>query len=350
MAEKLVFLKREEIRTMAKDLARLQEEEAIKEKEKISKLKFEEKLKKESSQREEIIKTMIPGETEIMETREDMATEEISSRISKTPSWKKVLVRIMIVLSFFAFLFLIGFTYWYLVIKRKPTPQPSPTPSVSISPSPSPESPTPSPTEFINPEIPPIPVISVKEIKIIDLNQEENVQKQLKQAIGNIVITGNEPEFFEILLKKNDQFLGIKDLFEGLELKSPENLFGFVSDKIEDFDFFVYAKNGLKQGFGLVVKIKDKDSLSNILRSWEPTMPSDINNLFITMNKQATLASATSAVFKQANYADATFRYLSFKEPGLGICWSVYKDYLIITSSGEIITKTFDLVANMPIQ
>ncbi len=347
MGEKLVFLKREEIRTMAKDLARLQEEEAIKEKEKISKLKFEEKLKKESSQREEIIKTMIPGETEIVETREDMATEEISSRISKTPSWKKVLVRIMIVLSFFAFLFLIGFTYWYFAVKKGRSPQPSPesqTLSVSISPSPSPESPTPSPTESINPEIPPIPVISVKEIKIIDLNQEENVQKQLKQAIGNIVITGNEPEFFEILLKKNDQFLGMKDLFEGLELKSPENLFGSVSDKIEDFDFFIYAKNGINQGFGLVVKAKEKESLLSLLNAWEQTMPSDLSNLFITMNKQATLASATSAVFKQANYADAAFRYLSFKEPGVGVCWSVYKDYLVITSSGEIITKTFDLI------
>ena len=338
MEKKLVFLKREEIRTMAKDLARLQEEEAIKEKEKISKLKFEEKLKKETSQREEIIKTMIPGEkTEAVGTREDMATEEISSRISKTSPWKKILVRILIVLSFFAFLFLIGFSYWYFAVKRRQNPQPSPespTPSVSVSASPS-------PTGSVNPAIPPIPVISVKEIKIVNLSQEDDFQEQLSKAIGEIIPTGNNPEFFEILPKKNDQFLGIKDLFEGLELKSPENLLSSVSDKIEDFDFFVYTKNGLNQGFGFVVKAKEKESLLSLLNAWEQTMPSDLFNLFMAMNKQATLAGT---VFKQANYADAAFRYLSFKEPGVGVYWSVYKDYLVITSSEEIMTKTFDLI------
>jgi len=270
-----------------------------------------------------------------------MATEEISSRISKTSPWKKILVRILIVLSFFAFLFLIGFSYWYFAVKRRQNPQPSPespTPSVSVSASPS-------PTGSVNPAIPPIPVISVKEIKIVNLSQEDDFQEQLSKAIGEIIPTGNNPEFFEILPKKNDQFLGMKDLFEGLELKSPENLLSSVSDKIEDFDFFVYTKNGLNQGFGFVVKAKEKESLLSLLSAWEQTMPLDLFNLFTAMNKQATLAGT---VFKRANYADATFRYLSFKEPGVGVCWSVYKDYLVITSSGEIMTKTFDLIVNIP--
>ena len=345
MEEKLVFLKREEIRTMAKDLARLQEEEAIKEKDKISKLKFEEKLKNETSQREEIIKTMIPGEeTEVLESKEDMANEEISSRIKKSSPQKKILVRILIVLSFFIFLSLIGFSYWYFAIRKKqnsqPSPEPSesPTPSASISPSISPSL-SPQPTESINPAIPPIPVISVKEIKIINLSQESDFQKELSQAIKEIIVVGDNPEFFEILPKKNDQFLGIKDLFEGLELKLPENFLSSVSDKIEDFDFFVYTKKNLNQGFGFIVK--EKEPLSILLSSWEPTMPLDLSNLFTTMDKQATM---TNTVFKQAKYADATFRYLSFKESGLGVCWSVYKNYLIITSSGEIMNKTIDLV------
>ena len=349
MEEKLVFLKREEIRTMAKDLARLQEEEALKEKDKISKLKFEEKLKDETSQREKIIKTMIPGEEpEIIETKEDMANEEISSRINKTSPWKKILVRALIILSFLVFLSLIGFSYWYFAIKRKQGPQPSPqpsespTPSISASPSISLQ-----PTESANPAVPPIPVISVKEIKIINLSLEGDFLEQFSQAIGEIIPIGNNPEFFEILPKKNDQFLGIKDLFEGLKLKFPENLLSSVSDKIEDFDFFIYAKNGLNQGFGFIVRAKEKESLLSLLNTWEQTMPLDLSNLFMATNKQATMAGA---VFKQANYADATFRYLSFKEPGVGVCWSVYKDYLVITSSGEIMTKTFDLIANIPVQ
>lgn len=340
MAEKLVFLKRGEIKTMAKDLAKLQEEEAIKEKERISRLKLEEKLAQDASQREKIVSTMIPGEDGI--EKEEDSEEKISSRIRKTPPWKKVLVRILIVFSFITFLVLIGFGYWYLVIKRKQNPQPSPTPSASVSPSPSSEeSPSPSPTESVNPEIPPIPVIAVKEIKIIDIGQEENVPEQLKQAIGNIVLTDQNPGFFEILPKKDGQFWGLKTLAEKIELKLPENFLASVSDETKDFDFFVYGKNGLKQGFGLVIKIKNKDSLPDLLTLWEPTMPSDINNFFVVLNKQATLAGA---VFKQVNYAGAAFRYLSFKEANLGVCWSVYGDYLIITSSGEIMIKTIDLI------
>ncbi len=343
MAEKLVFLKREEIRTMAKDLAKLQEEEATKEKEKISKLKLEEKLSEEASHREKIIKTMIPGENPVPEPEEKSAEEEISSRIGKISPWKKVLVRIAIVFSFFVFLFLIGFTYWYLVIRKKQSPQPSPSlsPSASASMSPSPESPTPSPTESISPEIPPIPIIAVKEIKIIDLNQEESAQEQLKQAVNDIVLTGSSVEFFEILPKKDDQFWGLKTMAEELGLSLPENFFTSVSDQTKDFDFFVYGKGGSKQGFGLVIKIKDNNSILNLLGSWEPTMPSDLNNLFIVLSKQTTLVGT---LFRQANYASGAFRYLSFKESNLGICWSVYRDYLIITSSGEIMTKTMDLI------
>ncbi|MBU4350836.1 hypothetical protein L6250_03330 [Candidatus Parcubacteria bacterium] len=341
MSEKLIFLKREEIRTMAKDLAKLQEEEALKEKEKISRLKLEEKLAKETSQREEIIKTMIPGENPIPEPEGKNSEEEISSRIGKISPWKKILVRTAIVLSFFAFLFLIGFTYWYLVIRKKPTPQPSPSPSASVPLSPSPESPTPSPTESISPEIPPIPIIAVKEIKIVDLGQEENTQEQLRQAINDIILTSSDPEFYEILPKKNDQFWGLKSLAGELGLGLPENFFTPISDEIKDFDFYIYGKNNLKQGFGLVIKTKDKDSALSLLNSWEPTMPSDLNNLFVILNKQTTLVTTS---FKQAAYAGTAFRYLSFKESNLGICWSVYQDYLIITSSGEIMTKTMDLI------
>ena len=52
--------------------------------------------------------------------------------------------------------------------------------------------------------------------------------------------------------------------------------------------------------------------------------------------------------FKQVNYGGTFFRYLSFQEKNLGICWAIYQDYLIITSSGESIMKTIDFLKTNP--
>lgn len=96
--EKLEFLKREEVRTMAKDLARLREQEAKKERERIAKLKTEkearlererlEKLRKEAEERERLERERLARK--IMPEPTPPAREHILDRIKSKIKHKPV--------------------------------------------------------------------------------------------------------------------------------------------------------------------------------------------------------------------------------------------------------------------
>ena len=90
--EKLEFLKREEIRTMQKDIARLREIEAQKERERIAALKIEEKTKKEK-------------ETVPEAAKEEIRKGELETLIPKLPpkpsSFQKILVRAVVIMALF---------------------------------------------------------------------------------------------------------------------------------------------------------------------------------------------------------------------------------------------------------
>jgi len=145
--EKLEFFKREEIRTMGKDLLKLREEEAKKEREKIAGLraaggKKEEKLSKETYPAEKPTRRFLPP----------VFTRPIFSRLSP---FEKIFIRVSLIVLVVLFLALC-FTFWYWyseeikkisILPKKSTPTPiegtfilSPSPSITpeITPSPTP--------------------------------------------------------------------------------------------------------------------------------------------------------------------------------------------------------------------
>ncbi|KPJ71240.1 hypothetical protein AMJ50_02855 [Parcubacteria bacterium DG_74_3] len=102
--EKLEFLKREEIRTMQKDIARLRESEAQKERERIAALKSE-KVKK-------IVREKAPEE------KPAEKEEKISiSRLPKPSPFKKYSIRLLVLLIFFL---LAGSFIWFFVLPKVP--------------------------------------------------------------------------------------------------------------------------------------------------------------------------------------------------------------------------------------
>ena len=332
MKEKLVFLKREEIRTMAKDLAKLQEEAAIKERQRIGGLMMEERIRKEADKND-----IVPKPPESKEISEEIP---LPLTITKPPAWKKVVIRIVVVLFFFVFVFLIGFGYWFFIIKKG---QPQPLPSPSVSPSLEP-----SPSESVNPEIPPSPLIPIKEFKIINIAKDDNLQEKLSQSIKTISIPENSSEFFELLPKKNNRFFDFKDLSDNLNLKAPADLLSLASEKNSDFDLLLYTKGTANLGIGFIVKTDNKEATIQALKNWEKTMAADLGPFLKVIDRQGT---TLNSLFKQASYGGTFFRYLSFKEKNLGICWSVYGNaasYLIVASSGESMMKMIDAVKTIP--
>jgi hypothetical protein len=327
MKEKLVFLKRGEIRTMAKDLAKLQEEAAIKERQRIGGLMMEERIRKEADKNGIVPKP--PGSKE--------AIDEIPlpPTMTKSPAWKKVVIRLVVALLFFAFIFLIGFGCWFFIVKKRQLqPSPSASPLAEAS-----------PLESVNPEIPPSPLIPIKEFKIIDIAKDDNLQEKLSQSLNTVSIPESGSEFFELLPKGNDRFFNFKDLSDRLGLKAPADLLSLVSDKNSDFDLLLYTKGAANLGIGFIVKTNNKETTIHALKDWEKTMAADLVPLLKIVGKQGT---SLNSLFKQASYGNAFFRYLSFKEKNLGICWSVYENFLVVTSSGESIIKAIDALKTIP--
>lgn len=318
--EKLEFLKREEIRTMAKDIAILREIEAKEEKEKITFLKPED-IKKEKIEKPSLAK----------EVKEEAPVLIPKLKLKKSLLYRKILIRAAMVLV--VLLLLGNFSYGYFT-SRKP---PEITPPVATSTQPivptGPAAPvTPATT---TPEIIiPISLISVNATETLEISAPEEASTSLSQFLAKELATGT---FTRILIKdvKENKILGLKEFLESLEIKTPENFYQKIDN---DFTLFVYAQEEGKR-VGFITKIKESEGLGSLLRTWEPTMEADFGDLFKMMNKQG---KASSLYFKNAFYRGIYFRYQTFSIPHFGICYSTPNQYFIFTSSGKSIMKIIE--------
>jgi len=86
--------------------------------------------------------------------------------------------------------------------------------------------------------------------------------------------------------------------------------------------------------------------MSQNLKTWETTMASDFNDILVVLGKTK---PAPSNIFQEAKYNGAFFRYLSLAEKNLGLCWTIRRDYLILTTSGESLLETMKLLEFTPI-
>lgn len=320
---------------MAKDLARLQEEAAVGEKERIGRLKVEEKLKQETLEREKIASTMIPKEVGTKEKK--VVVESLLPKAAPASTLEKVLIRVMVVFLLLAFFVLITFGYWLLAVKGKSQPTISPV----VTPS-SPATPTSTPSLTPTPVIP-ASIVPVKETKILRIGPGQDLPKLLEETIRTTLSESKSPEFFQLAVEKNDLFLGIGEFFGELNLTAPADFLKAVPGRAEDSTFFLYAKKG-EQRLGLVIKLQDQSAADSAVKAWESSMEKDLESLFLPQGKKA---NTTSGSFKGAAYQGIPFRYLSFAEKNLGICWTIYNNYLVLTSSGEGLMRTIDLLKKL---
>ncbi|MDD2697093.1 MAG: hypothetical protein PHE52_02975, partial [Candidatus Pacebacteria bacterium] len=116
--EKLEFLRREEIRTMQKDVARLRELESQKERERIASLKPEE-VKPTQEKREEVIMPPVKKEEKEEVPVQAPAPEVPQTLIPKPPKRPAPIQKIMVRAAIIAGLVLVvGFFYWMLAVKK----------------------------------------------------------------------------------------------------------------------------------------------------------------------------------------------------------------------------------------
>lgn len=391
--QKEELFQRGEIRTMQKDIIRLREEEVLAERERIVALRTEEEIRREREKREELKREELErkeaeeeaemreeiirkAKEEEMKRREEEERERKEKileerRLEREKAWQieeeerkklleklrarevpreekgvpekaeevliprpvperaslveKIFIRVLFSLVIFGFFgLLFAFWYWYFAVREIPSP-PSP--------------PSPPQVEKVTPEIKPeliIPpsLISVTETETLEISKAEEITEKFSQVLTKEI---KEGDFVRILIKNlpENKLISLSEFFEAFQIKTPDNFYQKVGG---NYTLFIFSQKAGKR-FGLVAEIKEKEGFSDLLKSWEPSMEKDFENLFVLFGKEK---PALFPYFQDGKYREVNLRYQTFTRQDLGICYSVFDDYFLFTSSGKSIMKTID--------
>lgn len=306
--EKLDFLKREEIKTMAKDLASLRELEVQKQREKIASTKLKE-----------------DGLTPEQIPKESKGEPEKTFSISKTPETssrsKKILVRGIIVLLFVLFL---GIIAWFFWPKEKP----------SI---PEFEQETSEPVEQeVEQEVEiriPVSLIPIENTKTPEISHVEEISTTLKEIMQEEMVEG---EFLRVAIKniEEERLVSFQELSTSLGIEVPEEMYEKID---QDYTLAFYSQAEGKR-VALMARVKEHQGLIEALKNWETQILQ--KDIIISGKEYPLLVSS----FKTSFYKDIGFRYLTVSRVDFGLCYAYFDNYFLVTSSFESFKKVIDKI------
>ncbi len=328
--EKKEFLEREEIRTMAKDVSRLREAEAQKEKERIAALQLlVEKIKKaaegEPRQRQEE-KIIPPGVPERPLEEKPVKESLIPKLLLRRPtSSQKVLIRGVVV--FLCLLLISGLFYWALRTKGPSTKEiTSPKTGEEI---PKEEEVVEKPEIIISPSL-----LSITETRTLEISKNEEIPESFNRLMAEELQKG---EFLRVVIKNIDEnrLASLEDIFGAFQIEAPDE---GISKKLEaDYTLAIYPQEQGKR-IVFVAKIEEKEKLTELLKNWEEKIAKE--GFFVSGNKVPTLLS----YFKTSSYQNVSFRYLTISKEDSGICYLLFDNYFVFATSFESLKKAIEQV------
>ena len=187
----------------------------------------------------------------------------------------------------------------------------------------------------------PSPLFSTDDTAVLSVSSSGELRNLLLQEVRAPL---NIDQFKRVVIKNinENKVLGLRDFFEALLIRAPEELYSKLEN---DFTLFVYAQSeGNRIGFA--TKIKNSSGLNDLLKSRESTMQNDFQAFFELVDKQAT---AIVPYFRNASnvggYTGPNFRYQTLAREDLGICYLIAEDYFVFTSSWKSMEKTITKLA-----
>lgn len=317
---------------MAKDVARLREEEAKKERERIAKLKTEEPKKEAPVS----LSAPAPKPEAVLQTREPekpkpslMPHAEKQKPIflkTRTRSEKIIIRAIVIGILLFILLNGVTFGYWYFSKRRTaeivPTPQPAPTVEV--------EEPTAQPA--LTPAPTPIVFFEALGEKTITLETQDGLIALLSNALKE-----EYPQGFTRVLVKNEgnASLTLQEFLGKAGVTMPEPLLSLLKD---DFMLFVYASPARKR-LGLIAELSQTEGVQDIMRNWEPAMEQDTKPLWDIVGQKG---SAYTSVFRQTIYQNSPVRFQTFSVIDFGVVYTLFGNKLVLATSFEGLARAVD--------
>jgi len=310
--EQLEFLKREEIGTMGKDISRLKEIEAQKERERIAALnperEVEEKIIPPPEKVEEKI-TPPPEKKEVVKIEKEKPIPLIPKSPKRLSLFKKIIVRLAVIFLLFLVL---SFLYWYFGVKR-----PSEEEIIPL-------------VKKIEITIPPS-LISVETTNTFEISKLEEIPD-----VFNRLMTEKFPEgsFIRVLIKniEKNQLVSLKEISNVFQIEVPEEIFQRLEP---DFTFSIFTQEQGKR-IALIARVKEKERLAELLEIWEEKLTEE--GVFLSGDKIQTLVP----YFETTSWQDVTFRYLTISKQDFGICYTLFNNYFVLTTSFESMRKAIE--------
>ncbi|MBL7142382.1 MAG: glycoside hydrolase family 3 protein [Candidatus Pacebacteria bacterium] len=321
--EMLEFLKRGEAKTMQRDLAKLREGEAEKEKTRVAALG---EVKKEAPTEKPGV--LLPREGAIL-PKEAAAEEAPQTLIPQTQkpssSFKKILIRISAVVII---LLLVGFFYWLFAVGKLPKGEIARPETEIVTEA--------TPTEEVVEEpkiVIPVSLISTGSTETMEITNAAAIPQMFPQIMQKTYEDGYARILFQNTAE--NKIVGLNEFLGAFAVKIPEEVLAGLED---DFTLFIYSSKGVNR-LGFITKTKG--DISPLMISWELTMETDTETLFAALGKET---KALASSFKNSSYQGKSFRFLTISKEDFGICYTLLDDYFVFATSFESMKKTFEAV------
>ncbi|OGZ19353.1 MAG: hypothetical protein A2Z68_02315, partial [Candidatus Nealsonbacteria bacterium RBG_13_38_11] len=183
-------------------------------------------------------------------------------------------------------------------------------------------------------------LISTKAAETIEITNIAAIPQLLSQIMQKTYETDG---YTRILFQNTaeNKIVGLKEFLTAFEVKIPEEVSAGLND---DFTLFVYSSKGVNR-LGFVTKTNT--DIATPMLAWEKTMEADTEILFIVLGKES---KALASSFKNSSYQGQTFRFLTISKEDFGICYALFDDYFVFTTSFESIKKTFEAIESAELE
>ncbi|MBI2098271.1 MAG: hypothetical protein HYT49_01225 [Candidatus Wildermuthbacteria bacterium] len=359
--QKRVYLERGEVRGMEKDIARVREEEAKLEQQRISALK----TNKETEKEQEAIRKIRTAALTTRQQEEAQRKKEFENirdsilppgeeqRIRNLPSppssGKKVFIRLLVVI-FFAFVALnvVFFASWFFFfrgpadsfqfpeipfisqfLRQEPTPPPAP-PTSTPTASPEPTLSTPTPEPEPSPQTPANQIqdaINPAHTATLQFTEGSDLAALLAQFLQ----TEQQPAFTQILFRQresNELVTTSKTFFNLFGVTPPENVASHFS---ANTFFFLYSYERGNR-FGMIMETSSPQEAQTALAQWENRMEQDLAPVMSFWDAKG---PAYTTLWRTRARHGVDIRFQTFSLQDHGIVYALVDKYVIFASSFE---------------
>lgn len=317
----LEFLKREDVRTMAKDIAHLREGEAKVERRHIEEL---EKPRPAPAQTYEKArpqsKPVLRPEAE-PQPKELTQTSDVSLMPQKNTGLGKLFIRIVLVLVILFVAFNAFALVFWLSQKGEETPAPNST-----------QSENPQPLPLVTPD----PVFPIASTEQIPLKKGGSVVSVLEEALLR-----SRPQGFTrmvIVLPEENRVWNVREFSSALGIQVPEQI---QSGLQENLTLFIHKNSQNKQRVGFAIPLKEGAGNNQALKAWEPSLE---QSLVLFLSFQGKKDSAAVSFFREMAYKGIIVRFQTFSSQDLGLVYAVANNALVVTGSLESMKAVIDSI------